>query len=266
MNDCLSALNDGRLSEDEMNTVGIMASMSSEKYAEKMLQKVEKFERLLGVAEKAADEAIISSINNMGQSNNIRQNNTATTPQPMYSGSSDYYTSPAYLAQVQARADHFMINAQQQFQYIGQQSLMNFQRQMERGNKMFTDMSDWSLRFLNKNGREPLEIEKCQWVQQNYPNMYSLYIEAQAASYERNMGISKSENDDSTKEKPISNTYDCSYCNGTGRILLEEETLSFGLPGEKEYYCNECKKWKYKGKTHKHIDCTHCKNGKVTFN
>lgn len=51
-----------------------------------------------------------------------------------------------------------------------------------------------------------------------------------------------------------------------GRILLEEETLSFGLPGEKEYYCNECKKWKYKGKTHKHIDCTHCKNGKVTFN
>lgn len=266
LDDCLIALGDGRLSEDETYSVGMIASMAGEKYVEKVMQKVEKWERLLGAAEKAADEAIVSSINNMGQSNNIKQGYNTSMQQPVYSGSSDYYTSPAYLVQVQARADQFMVNAQQQFQQIGEYSLKNFQRQMERGSKMYKDMADWSLRFLDQNGREPMEIEKYQWIQQNYPDMYASYLDAQAAIYERSIGINKSEKEATPMEEPISNTYDCSYCGGSGRILIENETLSFGLASEKEYRCTECNKWKYKGKTHQHIDCTHCKNGKVTFN
>ncbi|MBP5751229.1 MAG: hypothetical protein J6W60_00010, partial [Treponema sp.] len=125
----------------------------------------------------------------------------------------------------------------------------------------------WSLGFQRENGREPTDLEKSEWVKRTYPDMYASYVQAQAAQYEQKSDSENSEEKDIKKNVPVSNTYDCSYCGGSGRLLQEEEVLNFGLTAEKEYKCNECGKWKYKGKTHRHYDCPHCKGkGKVTFN
>lgn len=181
--------------------------------------------------------------------------------------STDYYTSPAYLNQVQMRANQSMANYQAQQKRIGQQALANNQQMLNRSKVMFEDMTGWAIRFQGDNGREPTELEKSQWVKQNYPDMYASYIQAQAAQYEQKSDSENSEKGDIHNNVPVSNTYDCSYCGGSGRLLQEEETLNFGLATEKEYKCKECGKWKYKGKTHRHYDCTHCKGkGKVTFN
>lgn len=191
---------------------------------------------------------------------------TPSMPANSYAGSSSYSTSPAYLAQVQARADRSMANYQAQLQRIGQQALANNQQMINRSKNMFSDMINWSFRFRSQNGREPTDLEKSQWVKQHYPDMYASYVQAQAAQYERASTNTSSDDEPTESKKEISNTYDCSYCGGTGRLLQEDETLSFGLSAEKDYKCQECGKWKYKGKTHRHYNCTHCKgSGKVTF-
>lgn len=191
---------------------------------------------------------------------------TYSVPRNDYTGNSDYYSSPSYLAQVHARANQSMANYQAQLQRIGQQALANNQQMLNRGRSMFEDMMGWSIRFRGENGREPTDLEKSEWVKQNYPDMYASYIQAQAAQYEQKSDSENSDKEDIHNNVPVSNTYDCSYCGGSGRLLQEEEVLNFGLATEKEYKCNECGKWKYKGKTHRHYDCPHCKKGKVTFN
>lgn len=190
---------------------------------------------------------------------------TPSMPANSYIGSSSsYYSSPAYLAQVQARADRTMANFQAQLQNIGQQALAKNQQMIDRSTSMFKDMIDWAFKFKSQNGREPTELEKAEWVKQTYPDMYSSFVQAQAAQYERSSNVSSSDNEPTESKKKISNTYDCGYCGGTGRLLQEDEVVSFGLSTEKEYKCQECGKWKYKGKTHRHYDCTHCNKGKAT--
>ena len=105
--------------------------------------------------------------------------NPTMNPQTIYSGSSEYYTSPAYLAQVQARANQSMANYQAQMQRIGQQAIANAQQGVKRINQMFKDMADWSYRFNTQNGRFPTDYEKTQWVSQNYPDMLSNYVLSQ---------------------------------------------------------------------------------------
>ena len=199
-----------------------------------------------------------------------RQNVSSYTPSisaSNYSGSSSYATSPAYLAQVQARANRSMANYQAQLRSIGQQALANNQQMMKRSQEMFTEKIKWSFKFRNENGREATELEQMQWVQQNYPDMYDIYVQSMASQYEHSSGNADSESENVKETKTISNTTDCSFCGGKGRLLQEDETLSFGLSVEKEYKCNECGKWKIKGKTHRHYDCSHCKGkGKVTYN
>ena len=75
------------------------------------------------------------------------------------SASSDYYTSPAYLAQVQAQADASMANYQLQLQKIGQQALVQNQQMMSRSKSMFTDMTNWCIRYQSQKGREPTDYK-----------------------------------------------------------------------------------------------------------
>lgn len=116
---------------------------------------------------------------NVAQNITNSQTHRAMPPQTINFGSSDYYTSPAYLAQVQARANQSMANYQAQMQRIGQQAMANVQQEMNRINQMFKDMADWSYRFNSQNGRFPTDYEKTQWVALNYPNMLNNYVLSQ---------------------------------------------------------------------------------------
>ena len=63
----------------------------------------------------------------------------------------------------------------------------------------------------------------------------------------------------SSNNSNTSKTYrTCSWCNGSGKILKETEQQGFRLQGEKNGRCSECGAQLYKGKGHKHYKCTHC--------
>lgn len=174
--------------------------------------------------------------------------------------STDYYNSSAYLTQAQARADQTLANFKAQTQLIGRQALAQNQQMLNRSNEMYGKMSKWIVSFQNQNGRVPTQYETTQWVQQNYPDMLESYLVAisnQSGKYSKENAGEK----ESSTETEVSNKSDCTYCGGTGRILQESEVLNFGLP-EKDYKCQECGKWKYKGYTHVHKDCPHCRGGK----
>ena len=50
----------------------------------------------------------------------------------------------------------------------------------------------------------------------------------------------------------------CSWCNGSGRILKETTQYGFSVQGKKNGKCSECGAQLYKGKGHKHYNCSHC--------
>lgn len=54
-------------------------------------------------------------------------------------------------------------------------------------------------------------------------------------------------------------TRPCSWCNGSGRVLKETTQNGFSLQGEENGKCSECGEQLYKGKGHKHYNCSHCK-------
>ena len=61
-------------------------------------------------------------------------------------------------------------------------------------------------------------------------------------------------------------TYNCAYCNGTGKILQEKETTRFGLGTKVRGTCSYCGRKMYEGVTHAHLSCTHCHGtGKVSY-
>ena len=51
----------------------------------------------------------------------------------------------------------------------------------------------------------------------------------------------------------------CSWCNGSGRILKEGTQNGFSLQGKENGKCSECGEQLYKGQSHKHYNCDHCR-------
>lgn len=51
----------------------------------------------------------------------------------------------------------------------------------------------------------------------------------------------------------------CSWCNGSGRILKETGQQGFSVQGKENGKCSECGEQLYKGKSHKHYNCSYCK-------
>ena len=51
--------------------------------------------------------------------------------------------------------------------------------------------------------------------------------------------------------------YLCSYCAGTGRMVVNKPWNS-GMNRDELEECNECRQQYYKSAGHRHEDCTHC--------
>lgn len=62
-----------------------------------------------------------------------------------------------------------------------------------------------------------------------------------------------------SNNSPSKTFRNCSWCGGTGRVLNETGQEGFSLQGEKKGKCQECGAQLYKGKGHKHTDCSHCR-------
>ena len=165
-----------------------------------------------------------------------------------------------------ASTDRIIANAQQNIQMIGQQAMNQVQQAVNRSQRALQEQLGWATSFNAQNGRYPTQLEQDEWMRQHYPDVYQVMIQARAAQTVREGSVESGSSNESTGEKKVSNTYKCSYCNGSGRLLQEDDVLRFGLPSEKDYKCQECGNWKYKGMTHRHYDCPHCKGtGKRTF-
>ena len=165
-----------------------------------------------------------------------------------------------------ASTDRIMANAQQNIQRIGQQAMNQVQQGVNRSQRALQEQFGWATNFNAQNGRYPTQLEQDEWMRQHYPDVYQVMIQARAAQTVREGSVDSGSSNESTGEKKVSNTYKCSYCNGSGRLLQEGDVLNFGLSREKDYKCQECGNWKYKGMTHRHYDCSHCKGtGKQTF-
>jgi hypothetical protein len=72
---------------------------------------------------------------------------------------------------------------------------------------------------------------------------------------------SENDEDSRTSDKDSSSkTYrTCSWCDGSGRILKEGTQNGSSLQGKENGTCSECGEQLYKGKSHKHYNCDHCK-------
>lgn len=143
--------------------------------------------------------------------------------------SSDYLTSPAYLAEVQARANQINANVVAHLQQGLQQMEAQLQKDLKNYLDMLGEQNAWCIKFKSENGREPTELEKDGWVRLNHPEIYQLYLSGKAAMYEQSLGLSES-----------STTEDHSYDNsGYEKIKREAvEKLKEMLPSEKE--CDMC--------------------------
>lgn len=154
---------------------------------------------------------------------------TAVGGMNVTSYSSDYLTSPAYLAAIQAQLNQQMAQIRASGQQMTQQVIENGKKYLERMVKLSGELMAWSNAYKSQTGQEPEQWEKDNWVRQNHPELYQEYMMARVTDFERTQGTSSSMATDSHE-------YDNS---GHERIKRESvEKLKENLPSEKE--CKQC--------------------------
>ena len=93
---------------------------------------------------------------------------------------------------------------------------------------------------------------------------------AAKAQYESSANTSQTKSSSSTSSSysssksssASSSRHTCSLCNGTGRIVRDFHSATYGY--DSKVYCNECKSYYMKSTGHRHISCTQC-HGKGYF-
>lgn len=160
-----------------------------------------------------------------------------------------YYSSPAYVRQVQSRADAIMNNGAANIQRMINNAGVAAQQQTNRSLQMVSNLANWEGQFTNQNGRPPYEAEKDNWVRQNYPDMYNAYIQAK---YSQGAPVNNNTNTSSQSQR------ECPYCNN-GRVLIENSNVpTFGI-SIRYVKCNECgQQYNAAAGVHLHQSCTHC--------
>lgn len=178
------------------------------------------------------------------------------TPMPVYTGNGS-----SYVAQIQARTNQQMADLNTRMQQMTQAGVAQIQQQSDRMLKALMELSDWAYAFKTQNGREPYEIEKDDWMKAHYPDLYQSYIVSKYSDHSPKVEESKAQ-DGPSEPKEYSSPRTCPYCGGSGREVVEQSTLSFGLP-EKRKKCQECGAWIMSDEAHYHRTCSHCKGKKV---
>ncbi len=182
------------------------------------------------------------------------------TPMPRYNGNGS-----AYVAQIRTRTNQQMADLNNRVQQIKHDGITQFQNYSNRSLNATMELADWCAQFKNQNGREPYESEKDQWMQQHYPDVYPYYIQGKYGGGNSDSNAETENSGQKAKSTQSNSTRDCVYCNGSGRVVIEKSSLSFGI-GEKRKKCQECGAWIMSDEAHVHVDCNHCKGtGKVTY-
>ena len=209
----------------------------------------------LGAGLLAASSAALSNTGYSGGYSSPQR-----TPMPTYNGNGS-----AYVAQIQARTNQQMADLNNRVQQIKQDGITQFQDYSNRSLNATMELADWCAQFKNQNGREPYESEKDQWMQQHYPDVYPYYIQGKYGGGNSDSNAETENSGQKAKSTQSNSTRDCVYCNGSGRVVIEKPSLSFGI-GEKRKKCQECGAWIMSDEAHVHVDCNHCKGtGKVTY-
>lgn len=182
------------------------------------------------------------------------------------------YTSPVYTSsnatsQFGARSDQILANANRTAQQIGQNAIAQSQQMSQRANQANREQMNWAINFKNKNGREPTEYEMDNWLRTNYPDLWQMKIQA-ASNTTSSSTHSSSVSTETEAKKSTKSTFTCAYCNGSGRILYDDDggVPHFGLEMKYRGTCSECGAKLYEGYPHKHMQCNHCKGtGKQSY-
>lgn len=240
MEESTLALCDGRLSEDEMNFAGMMGFVSGQKYEEKMLQKVEKWERMLGVADQVADEAITKIVTDMASDDKEKGSTTATASPVSQTVSQNSLNKSPKIPR-----------------------LIRCPRCEGKGKCVSCEGTGERKKHYKKNGKwhDTIDCPECDGSGKcsECGGTRMIHASDDSSSSSSSTSSSNSSKSSSTSKNSSEKTYrTCSWCNGSGRILKETEQQGATLQGEKKGKCSECGAQLYRGKGHKHYNCSHC--------
>lgn len=193
-----------------------------------------------------------------------------SSSQPSYTSSAytpSTYTSSNATSQFSSRSDQILANANAQMQQIGEATMRQAGQMKQRIAYVSQEQLKWSEEFQKKNGRAPNDYEVNQWLHDNYPDMWQLKIQSEANNASSSSSSTSKSSTQSSKSSTTKQSFDCKYCGGTGRVLYDDDggVPHFGLEMKVSGKCSECGATTYVGYPHKHIDCKHCKKGKVTY-
>lgn len=247
----------GNLTEKNLSDYNYLLTVSKERRQQQIESRNATWAGIgsaLAVGVAVAGTAYASSQSGSGQS----YANTYTSP---------VYTSSNATSQFGTRSDQILANANRTAQQIGQNAIAQSQQMSQRANQANREQMNWAINFKNKNGREPTEYEMDNWLRTNYPDLWQMKIQA-ASNTTSSSTHSSSVSTETEAKKSTKSTFTCAYCNGSGRILYDDDggVPHFGLEMKYRGTCSECGAKLYEGYPHKHMQCNHCKGtGKQSY-
>ena len=116
-----------------------------------------------------------------------------------------------------SRSDMTVMRALIQNQQMLQQYSNQLQQMTQRSERARAEQIGWSTKFYSENGRYPTQLEKDEWMRQNYPDIYQVDMQARAAQTVRE-GSVKSSKVGSGFTFSGSSSKACSMCVGKGGV------------------------------------------------
>ena len=110
------------------------------------------------------------------------------------------YDSRSYVQMVQSRVNANFNMGVMNIQNMINNSINEAQRTNERIRQANIALLNWTCEYQKENGRQPIDIEKDNWMARNYPDVYPYYIQAKYSN-----GC-----------KPVSSRKPCLACKQTG--------------------------------------------------